>query len=375
MLVVQSGMGLHGYFISTNLNSINQHLMLQPQPLLPPGLGGMGERVFLDKFQTIAGNLAVYHGTTSILRFGDFSFYDPIRRRITGIGELKTANADNHTVQLEMRLVAQYSSSLANGVGLNENSSIIPQAAFSQFHKERLARQINQIVSAFKESERSLDRKIIFLNKGVDLSKLRSVLDLSPFDHVKYEVIGKGLLLVAVASPGSIFEREIGRRAAKWKSKLDSLESEVVKIVNPEASDNAIILSNIGFSDEHQPIFMPGTFPICWWPLTQRQKSDLVFGRVMLFSIYNPSHFFDVFRKRGYSIDMDIKGELRSATKRLSNRRTIVLENFSFFQLGATHYMFDEEALDNLIGTLEVEAQQSSVEGSLRIKLSPQLLM
>jgi len=75
------GDGFAWMFYRNDGHLIDEHLKLQRQPLLPPGAGGRGERLFLEKFQNSIGTLAIYHGLTSFLRMGDFSFYDPVKKK------------------------------------------------------------------------------------------------------------------------------------------------------------------------------------------------------------------------------------------------------------------------------------------------------
>jgi hypothetical protein len=294
--------------------------------------------------------------------------------RVVGIGELKTATEDRAAIQLHMKLIAQSTSSFASVLQSNKRGTDVPTAPLSQVQANRFARQMEQILSAFKKSETRGGSESLSVDKKIDFANLESVLDLPP-GGVKYQKNGKGLLLVAVSQAGSISERELRRGNVQWQHRLRAFTSEAAKLVNAGATDNSLIISSMGFSDEHQPIFMPGTIPLFWWPLTQRQKSDLIFGRIVLLSICNPSHYLDVFRHRGYSVVADHKGNLKSATRRLPNGRTIRLENFSFFKRWATHYLLDEEVLDTMIGGLEQRAQAAYVGGGLQMELKPQLVM
>lgn len=69
---------------------LEEHYKHHKQLQSPPGTGGEGELGFLDAFGVVNGHIALYHGLTTFLRLGDFSFVDLKKRSLTAIAELKT---------------------------------------------------------------------------------------------------------------------------------------------------------------------------------------------------------------------------------------------------------------------------------------------
>lgn len=354
---------------------IREHLRLQRQPMLPPGIGGRGERIFLEQFQNSGGNLAIYHGLTTFLRIGDFSFFDPVKQRITAIGELKTVSDDESSYRLQMHLVGKRDSSLGRLIREKPREERKTPIILSESLRRRLARQMERIISVVKATEKTASHLNLSADKKIDFSKLQSVLERSALRRVTDQVVGKGVLLVAVACPGTIAQRELKRSKLNWAARMKGIEKKVVQIVNPGASDNTLLISTIGFSEKHVPVFMAGTPPIFWWPLENNQKRDLVFGRVVVLSLYNPSHFLSMLRRRGYEIKTDIKGKLISAAKRFSDERVLALENFSYFQYWSSHYLLDEDVFENLIETMERECDQMAVGKGIKIQIEPKLFI
>jgi hypothetical protein len=79
---------------------------LQPQLLLPPDLGAAGERILLENLRGVGGKFMLYHGLTSLLRIGDFSFVDMTSLRVACLAELKTTRIDPHRINLSLSMIS-----------------------------------------------------------------------------------------------------------------------------------------------------------------------------------------------------------------------------------------------------------------------------
>lgn len=354
---------------------VEQHLKLQRQPMLPPGVGGKGERLFLENFQNFGGYLTIYHGITSFLRMGDFSFFDPINDRIAATGELKTVSGEKGGHYLRMNLLTQFDSSFYQMLAAREKKSLTSDERLTKKQAERLAQQTARLLSSVKNADAIKDGPSLSASKRIDFTKLQSTLELSARKRFHYEVMGKGLLLFATTVNGSIFEREVGRRSRiNWTTRLKGIEKGALRIINAGASDNSIAVSNIGFSDQHQPIVLSGMPPIAWWPLENQQKRELIFGRTVVASLYNSSYFFEYLTKRGYKLSIDDRGKLRRATKELPNGKELVLENLSYFQTLSEFYLFSQEVLECMIETMEMQWEEKQ-DNVAQIQLRPILQM
>jgi hypothetical protein len=353
------GDGFAWMFYRDDDQLIDEHLKLQRQPLLPPGVGGHGERLFLERFQNANGTLAIYHGLTSFLRMGDFSFYDPIKKRIVAIGELKTVVNDDGSHYLHMNIIAQFNSPLMKlAQSVDPGKATVRKQTLPVEQSRRLERQVSQIITAIKQAEsHHTDEKISAIKK-IDMSKLQSVLDLPDTAGVRYELVGKGLMLAAIAVPASISERELGQKNGFAAEGFKGIEKHVAKIANPGATDNALIIGLVGFSEDHQPYMLPGTPPLFWWPINETEKHDLIFGRLVVVSCYNPSHFFAMLRRRGYEVVADERGRLTSAKKALPDGKVMSLEHFSYFQQMSAGYLMDEDVIENMLDVMEQKAAE-----------------
>jgi len=128
---------------------LEAHAREQRQLLLPPNVGGLGERAFLENMQGFGGMFVLYHAVTSFLRLGDVSFFDPSSGRITTIGELKTRHVEGNTYNITVGLVAGAENSpllqRAEQASNQEKSDSVPPEMLEAAVEQKLKRQMEQI--------------------------------------------------------------------------------------------------------------------------------------------------------------------------------------------------------------------------------------
>ena len=138
------------YWDETKL--IDAHLKAPRQVHLPPKIGRIGERGFVEKFQVVEGKLVLYHGITTFLRMGDVSFYDFSERRITNIGELKTEHIKENEYRINLGFV--YGGQFSPVIDLQKlHEKKAAKFEMMPDHATRLNRQLKQIAKAISPEE------------------------------------------------------------------------------------------------------------------------------------------------------------------------------------------------------------------------------
>lgn len=114
------GDGYAWIFYHHDVHLIEQHFRRQPQTDLPPGVGGIGERAFVEKLQGFNKHFVLYHGITSFLRIGDVSFINLKTARVASIGEIKTKKSPKTNTKLHW-VVSTARASIFRVVRLDKN--------------------------------------------------------------------------------------------------------------------------------------------------------------------------------------------------------------------------------------------------------------
>jgi hypothetical protein len=366
------GDGFAWIFYRNDQDLVDKHLALQQQRLLPPGIGGRGERIFLKQFQSSTGTLAIYHGLTTFLRMGDFSFYDPKASRIVAIGELKTDEVNKTTHDLYLSTIGVQDSDFSQTLSKLPRKEV--PSTMSQKRARRLKRQVDQIRTAFRAMHAGAEEPQISSTRRIDFTNVQRVLENASPHRIRHELIGKGLLVLSLQLTGSMYERELGKRKFDATKVLDGVPHAALKIMNAGANDNSLTMSPIGFSsDGNQPAMMPGSAPIFWWPVKERHRKDFIFGRTLLIGLYNPSFLIARLKERGFQLGLDERYWVKRAFRRLDDGRSVTLQNISFFQKMACSHFLDEDSIEIMIDVMEQQALSERRKGNVKVELKPRL--
>jgi hypothetical protein len=149
---------------------IEAHAREKPQLIMPPNVGGLGERAFVEQMQGMGGMFVLYHGITSFLRLGDVSFFDPKTGRIATIGELKTRHLGENKYSITLGFVGevgdndlaeQAKTAMAH---LNDAHNFLEP--LDKLTQQKLNRQVDQIAEALKT--RAGPSNDVRINQNVD---------------------------------------------------------------------------------------------------------------------------------------------------------------------------------------------------------------
>jgi hypothetical protein len=366
--VVGDGFAWIFYWEETKL--IDAHLKTPRQVHLPPKIGRIGERGFVEQFQVVEGKLVLYHGITTFLRMGDVSFYDFSERRITNIGELKTEHIKGNEYRINLGFV--YGGQFSPVIDIRKlhekdavKSKMMPDQA------ARLNRQLKQIAKAIspEESRISETRSQQGLFYFDELDRL---IEASSTRVLKSKKVGRGLLIAILRLSGDVplSQRLLADKKFYIGKKLDGMTAAAQSIVDPALADNSLLISNLGVGEKGIPALMKGTIPIFWWPIKSANLHDLIFSNVIAMTLYNPALFWHLLRTSGFQVSIGDRARLVLAKKQVG-RRVASIHNFEYFQMLITHYLMSEDDVLFMIeSALQVPIPDNA---SMRIEISPQI--
>jgi len=265
-------------------------------------IGLSGERHFVKNFKQVEGKMAIYHGLSNILRYGDFSFYDLQQHRINGIGELKTRHIEGNQFELQLTMIT---TELTDKIPEESPAPINP----SQNEKgktpvdSRLKRQVDGIIDILSPDKRTVDFKTSI--KGTSFAtELQKLYEASKTNRNNYLQVSPGLLYVGARFPKAKMHTRIFNR--KTKRITSSIGDEGIAyanaLVKKDSADNGLILGNLLYYSEYQDKSAAGTAPLFWYPLSAALLKDLYFSDFLVITIFNPAHILHVLKERGYNV-------------------------------------------------------------------------
>ncbi len=337
-----------------------QHLSHEGQRHLPPGIGGLGERTFIENTRGILGKLVIYHGTTTILRIGDVSLIDLKTLKLAALGELKTIEVDPDQIQVTIVFIGAVdrlpsapspSSSIPQEVNLVGNAA----PTLSPAQRDRLRRQIKRMQDTITKEHSRKSAAEISLSSAMYAKQLDQLVNESKRGQFSYVQAGEGLVLgVYRFSAPTLFGRVGALARPGWSSRLGELEAHVVKIIKKGASDNAIYLNGLFFPDHHGPHFIVGSLPLFWWPLSANVLRSIIFQEVIVVSIYNQAHLFARLRACGFEIEA--KGQQEYRLEKRIGELTFYVERFSYFIHLIQRNLQSEDFVVEILNKLETDA-------------------
>ncbi len=357
---------------------IEEHAKSQRQTLLPPGVGGIGERAFVEKAQGFAGHFVLYHGITSFLRLGDISLIDLETGTVKTICELKTKRVEKDKYNITIGYVSGGEIDPLNmdewiknsGVQRSSKSEAAGSKLSGKVHQS-LKRQMKQLATTFaKEPEepfRSQHKKI----GDYYFDHLGELVERTKPNQFQTEKLGAGLLVIALRlSERRQQELRYKERDKDWaKKKLAGLEKDAVEIFSPDLKDNCLFLGNLIFDDTGFPLFRPGALPVAWWPIKKDVLKDIVFGNINLYTAYNPAHFWKLLRDRGFEVEIGARSEFVRASRKFGSK-VMEFRNFDYFKFLAQCHLMSEETimsvLDLTISQVEMAGADANVEFTIK---------
>jgi hypothetical protein len=366
------GDGYAWIFYQDDDTLIDEHLKRQRQINLPPGVGGIGERAFVEKLQGLNRQFVLYHGITSYLRMGDVTFFDPATRRVRSIGELKSKQVGKDQYQITLGFV--HSKDLEAPIDLaslqlqeGREGTDLPRSIAT-----RLNKQLEEISGAIANVKEAASDKIHATQGTFYFKELDEVITESCTSGAAYRKAGKGLILGAIRANGDQASKRVFQKFNDLNNKLAWTTEAAQSIFDPSLNDNCICFGTVGYARDGFPIVLPGTIPLMWWPVLRKNLYDLIFGKVIVVSLYNPAHFWQMLRSKGYNVTTDGRSHLVSVVKTEGERR-IDFRNIDYFRHLTTNFLMSDETVIDTLGQTLDEAQKYKANQRVKLTLKPRM--
>jgi hypothetical protein len=339
---------------------LSRHEQHQRQKYLPPGLGGRGEIEFIRNAPVFAGYLVLYHGITTYLRLGDVSLIDLAKKRIIGIGELKTAGIQGDKLAMQMTVVGHCD---LRPPTLLASAPREVTRHLSAAMEDRLRRQVVAMRDAFRQKDEStpgVQHSIHSTSNHTALREIKAGLEAGRTAHAKAD---DGLLLTSFRDQRArLSARLLGGLPPWFNRSLESLVPQVMSICDSSSGDNSINISTIHYSSNGYSHFH-GTIPMYWWPLNKTFLRDLAFRRVIVVGIYNPVFLIGKLRGRGFRVRHQSKKNTFEIQKKADDGRTVRLEGFPHLMNLIHRHLLSEDLVLSLLDKVMTEADDPKYKG------------
>jgi hypothetical protein len=342
------GDGFVWFFYERDPQLIEEHLKLQPQLLLPPDLGAAGERILLENLRGVDGKFMLYHGITSLLRIGDFSFVDMTSLRVACLAELKTTRIDSQRINLSLSIISGDKDQIPKFPVREPSEPREPAPPLSAPMQARFERQRKVMQDSIVAAKEVRDGLTISGDLGFHYRELEDVVRRSHARTFEYVKAGDGLIIGAWRIPGS---RSYGapspKRLIKCMPEVASdMPAWATKILDAGSTWNSVAYGGLGGNDGLRA--RSTGLPFFAWPVDPQVLADIAFERVVIITLFNAGHLIKRLHASGYEVELDEEGRLRRATKQVDNK-LIELENYSYFMSLVPWALMTEDAVMSMI--------------------------
>jgi len=346
------------FFYRNDLDLIDKHSTHTPIKGFVSGAGGKGELSFLKNVKHIAGCFTLYHGISTVLRYGDYSFIDLETFKVIGTGELKSRLTDDGLINCSLSLINLKGSKLDSfakeiQIGKSEQPKWI---------EDKLRKQIPGIVNLFRDkNEGDFNKKIHSEFYFSDLEKLHRQ---TKVGHYSLKKLSDGLGLTGIkVRRKSLFSKISNFKIPEFE------EDEIVKftmdLLKPNSSENGVIMGNLLFDLNYESSPTWGMLPLFWQPINISILKDIYFMNFLVMTTFNPIHLIDKIREMGFLVESRyVKNNPKG--RHFQHRLT----NFDFF---AYHILNNLQKEDFVLKTLSESINIAKEKNKpMNIRIIPQ---
>lgn len=288
------------FFYQKDRELLQEHSQHEKILHLPVGIGAKGELEFVKNIKGLGDALVIYHGTTTLLRLGDVSLVDCKNLKVVALGELKTGPESNGRITIILHLRARTDLNLGIVTTRDEPPIRQPQ---SKFH-ETLRRQIKRMDAALAKSQVEDSRLSVQVIDQMHIGEFTKLVEKATKRRAASAKIGDGLVMIAIrAERSTLSESYFDLTKHRGMSRFRGSELTVQEIVDPSAGrSNSLAVGTFYTFDSKSDTRASGMVPFFWWPISTEIARQIMFGRVLVVTVYNSLHLRRKLEHAGFTI-------------------------------------------------------------------------
>lgn len=364
------GDGFAWFFHEKDRRLIGEHLKHPRLADVPIGVGGLGERLLVHSLPHLDGRILIYHGTTTFLRIGDATLIDLPSRRVHAIAELKTRKIKDGEYRLSLHFIADARAKLPRTPKIRKRVRAEAEATEPEMKpelKERLDAQLKRMGGALKDAKARKAAVCLGKQSEFHFGELSEAVGRATTRGFTLVQAGPALVIGALRHRGwGAFNADLKGSGDLSQTLLNGIADRVIGIMAPGRPDNAVFIDAPGSGDT-LPV-TPQGLPPAWWPMDNDALADILFGRVMVVTFYNPAHLRLAMENRGL-FPTDTPDLLRGT---LEGHRVELGAIRHFDWMIQHNFMSLDSVVAMLDDTLKTAVGQSA-NGGVRVEINAQV--
>ena len=149
---------------------------------------------------------------------------------------------------------------------------------------------------------------------------------------------------------------------------MDGLPQQALSLMVPHRNDNALLVGSWFYRKGETLSHKPGMTHPLWWPISAEAMKRVIFQEVLIFTVFNPVHLFDLLEKAGFTVRAEFPRKY-SAEKKIGDDAKFTLEGIPHYLELIQQYFFTEEDIVSFLGQVEENALSFSKPPYSKIEL------
>ncbi|WPV01639.1 hypothetical protein SNE26_07615 [Mucilaginibacter sp. cycad4] len=344
------------FFYHNDLELLADHLSHQKVVNHTAGNGERGELEFLRNIKHIEGEFTLFHGITNILRYGDFSFIDLRKMKVTQIGELKTRWVAEDRLETNITLFRKKPGRVSDNKRI-----IIPE-----LEKNRTGRQQLGIANLLKGKHDPNSSQSNLVDPSYK-SEIQSLLSKTKVNTVGFIKASSGVAFSCVKLKKLSLYKHLSHRDYKnLGSKISKQLEEIVRgLIDVNSNDNAVLISSLLYDSKPGDKDIPGTVPLFWHEIDNDLLKEVYFGQTVVMSLFNGIHLINKIEDRGFVVKSNYYVKARTPTSKMKGG----ISYFDLFIPYITNHLFTENFVLGILDELE---KSNLLNKAIQIQVKPQ---
>lgn len=326
-------------FYRDSIEELEKHFEHSDNGLFVSGIGGRGEIEFIKANPTIDGYLVVYHSITNMLRIGDFSICS-LDGKVIGTGEIKSEYIS------EKRMLAS-SVYMSSRVRI-EMDSEEGEEIYGNSTKEKIQKQLQNQDNLLKRDFENI------MNGKRKMNAQHFLIDMACNNEKGVAYNESSNTLIIAVKDGEYYASEYFDKILG--EKLHNMTKRMIK----ESQYNSIRMEQIG------KVYKPYREPIIWWNISDDIIMDILFDKIVIFSVVNFVTYYECLVEKGFKIQFK---EKEIVVGKKCGEYNVKLESFEMIEDLITHELYTQEDIAEMVSYI-VEQSHNQSDGEAIVRVS-----
>lgn len=231
-----------------------------------------------------------------------------------------------------------------------------PASHLTAEQDRRLKRQLKRISNAAHQAGERAQRVELSMPEMGHAGELNELVRSAKVGLPACRKFGSGLLAIAIRQRTTTLASRLNETVGSGESGNllpKDVAGRAAEILLRGSPYNCLIIGSVLYGKNWEPVLVPGTTPLLWWPLEPQVIRDMMMGDCMVVTVYNPAHLVASLCARGFAVERFAPPSDFAFSFAVGNRRGRIENGLYFLRLVAVSLLRETYVVELLRQFLE----------------------